>query len=132
MGAPKVVDTSKAQAKVEKKKLAAQRSADTFEDGLYKKQTELTNQGLEATLNIGKKQNEISKIGLGQLDDETEILSSFFGSIDKLNEDRRNRARVSLSNIDSLFSVVNPPVSANFDVLQDFILKTSSSPETGG
>ena len=129
MGA-KQVDTSKTQAKVEKKKLAAQKTADTFEDSLYNKQTELTKQGLEATLNIGKKQAEIGKVQVNQLDDETKILSSFFNSIDTLNEERRNKAKASLSNVDKLFSVVNSPVSANFSVLQDFLSPSSSN--TGG
>lgn len=120
MGA-KSVDTSKSQAKVETKKLEAQKKADAFEDDLYAKQTELTNQGLEATLNIGKKQAEIGGIEVESLKDSTKILSSFFDSIDTLNEERRNRNVVSRTNLDALFTPVNPPVNANFDILQRFL-----------
>jgi hypothetical protein len=121
MGAPKVVDTSKSQAIVETKKLAAQKTADAFEDSLYAKQTELNSQGLEATLNIGKKQTEIGGIELDQLKDSTKILTSFFNSIDTLNEERRNRNAVSITNLDNLFTPVNPPVDANFSILQRFL-----------
>lgn len=120
MGA-RSVDTSKSQAKVEKKKLEAQKEADKFEDSLYEKQTELTNQGLEATINIGKKQTEISGIELDQLKDSTAMLSSFFNSIDTLNEERRNRNAASITNLDALFTPVNPPVNANFGILQRFL-----------
>lgn len=120
MGA-RSVDTSKSQAKVETKKLAAQKSADAFEDQLYEMQTQLSKQGLEATLGIGKKQTEIGGLQLDQLKDNTKVLTSFFDSIDTLNEERRNRNTASLTNLDALFRPVNAPVNANFSILQKFL-----------
>ena len=121
MGAPKVVDTSKSQAKVETKKLAAQKSADAFEDSLYAKQAAVANQGLAATLKIGEKQAEIGGVNVNRLKDETSILNSFFNSVDTLNEERRLRNASSLSNLDALFTPVSPPVNANFETLRKFL-----------
>ena len=121
MGAPKVVDTSKSQALVETKKLAAQKTADAFEDSLYEKQTDLTNQGLDATLSIGKKQADIGEVNVNQLKDETRILNSFFDSVGTLNEERRLRNTASLSNLDALFAPVSPPINANFETLRKFL-----------
>lgn len=120
MGA-RSVDTSKSQAVVEKKKLDVQKSADAFEDSLYDMQTKLTKQGLEATLGIGNKQTEIGEVQLNQLKDNTKVLTSFFDSIDTLNEERRNRNTMSLANLDALFRPVNAPVDANFSILQKFL-----------
>lgn len=126
MGA-KSVDTSKPQATVEKKKLESQKKADSFEDTLYSKQAELSKQGLEATLNIGKKLTERGGVELDQLKNNTKILTSFFDSVGVLNNEQRKVNQANLSNLDKLFVTTKAPTNANFDLLQRFLSKEGGS-----
>jgi hypothetical protein len=112
MGAPKVVDTSKSQAKVERAKLEVQKSADAFEEQLQVKQNALSKQGLEAFGKVQEMENEIGQLGVNEVQATTGFLSGLTGKLSGVDDRTNASVDGMLANTDKLFSV--KPHKANF------------------